>query len=107
MYRIGGLRTLRGFSEEVLFATTYSVASFEYRYLFEENSAVYLFTDAAWYEKTGTTNYVRDTPLGFGAGVNFETKSGIFTFNYALGSEFNNPILVRNAKISFGFRNVF
>jgi outer membrane protein assembly factor BamA len=107
MYRIGGLRTLRGFSEETIFATMWSVASVEYRYLFEENSAVYLFTDAAWYEKKSNSSYLTDTPIGYGAGVNFETKSGIFTFNYALGSEFNNPILVRNAKISFGFRNVF
>jgi outer membrane protein assembly factor BamA len=107
MYRIGGIRTLRGVDEESLFASSYAVATIEYRLLFEENSAIYLFADQSWYEKKGQTSFVTDIPLGFGAGVNFETKAGIFTFNYALGKQFDNPILVRNAKISFGFRNVF
>jgi outer membrane protein assembly factor BamA len=107
MYRIGGIRTLRGVDEESLFATSYAVATIEYRLLFEENSALYLFADQSWYEKKGQTSFVTDMPLGFGAGVNFETKAGIFTFNYALGKQFDNPILVRNAKVSFGFRNIF
>lgn len=107
MYRIGGIRTLIGVDEEFLFATSYVVSTIEYRLLFETNSALYLFADQSWYEKNGRTGFVTDTPLGFGAGVNFETKAGIFTFNYALGKQFDNPILVRNAKISFGFRNVF
>jgi outer membrane protein assembly factor BamA len=107
MYRIGGIRTLRGIDEESLFATSYVVSTIEYRLLFEENSALYLFADQSWYEKKGQSSFVSDIPLGFGAGVNFETKAGIFTFNYAVGKQFDNPILVRNAKISFGFRNLF
>lgn len=107
MYRIGGIRTLRGVDEESLFASSYLVSTIEYRLLFEENSALYLFADQSWYEKKGQSSFITDTPLGFGAGVNFETKAGIFTFNYALGQQFDNPLLVRNAKISFGFRNLF
>jgi outer membrane protein assembly factor BamA len=107
MSRYGGLRTLRGVDEESIYSSSYATLTLEYRILFEENSAVYLFADQGWYEKKGVTNFIADTPLGFGAGVNFETKSGIFTFNYALGQQFDNPILVRNAKISFGFRNIF
>ena len=77
------------------------------KFLFEENSAFYVFADQSWYEKKGVSSFLTDTPLGFGAGVNFETKAGIFTFNYALGQQFENPLLVRNAKVSFGFRNIF
>lgn len=107
MFRIGGLRTVRGFNEESIFVTSWAVTSIEYRLLLETNSALYLFADQAWYEKQGINNFITDTPLGFGAGVNFETGAGIFTFNYALGTQFDNPLLVKNAKISFGFRNVF
>lgn len=107
MFRIGGLRTVRGFNEESIFVTSWAVTSIEYRLLLETNSAVYVFADQAWYEKQGIQNFITDTPLGFGAGINFETGAGIFTFNYALGSQFDNPILVKNAKISFGFRNIF
>lgn len=105
--RIGGLRSIRGINEESIFATAWGVATFEYRWLLEENSALYFFLDQAWYEYKSVRGYDRDTPLNFGAGFNFETKSGIFTFNYALGKQFDNPILLRNGKISFGFRNVF
>ncbi len=107
MYRTGGLRTLRGIDEESIFATSWTVGSIEYRFLFEENAALYVFADQAWYEKKGTGEFVTDTPFGFGAGVNFETNAGIFTFNYALGKQFDNPIRVRNAKVSFGFRSIF
>ncbi|MFM9986918.1 MAG: hypothetical protein ACKVOK_16880, partial [Flavobacteriales bacterium] len=107
MFRIGGLRTLRGFNEESVFVTSWAVTSLEYRFLLETNSAIYAFVDQAWYEKQGINNFITDTPLGFGAGINFETGAGIFTFNYAMGTQFDNPILVKNAKISFGFRNVF
>jgi Omp85 superfamily domain len=106
-FRVGGLRTFRGVNEESIFATTWAMASVEYRLLFEENSALYLFADQSWYEKKTVNQFVTDTPLGFGAGINFETNAGIFTFNYALGKQFDAPILIRNAKISFGFRNVF
>jgi outer membrane protein assembly factor BamA len=107
MYRIGGLRTIRGVNEESIFATTWAMATLEYRFLFEANSAVYAFVDQAWYEQRAQNNYLRDTPVGAGVGVNFAVKSGIFTFNYALGQQFDNPVLVRNAKISFGFVSIF
>ncbi|MBL0317529.1 MAG: hypothetical protein IPP69_17895 [Flavobacteriales bacterium] len=107
MNRIGGLRTIRGIDEESLNTSSYLIGTIEYRLLYEENSALYLFADQGWYEKKSTNSFVTDTPIGFGAGVNFETKAGIFTLNYAIGQQFDNPILVRNAKVSFGFRNVF
>jgi outer membrane protein assembly factor BamA len=105
--RIGGLRTIRGINEESIFATAWGVSTIEYRLLPEENSAVYLFVDMAWYEYDGSRGYIRDTPLSAGAGFNFETKAGIFTFNYALGKQFDNPVLLRNGKVSFGFRSLF
>lgn len=107
MYRIGGLRTIRGVDEESLYATSWAIGSIEYRFLFEENAALYAFFDQAWYEKKGVGEFITDTPIGFGAGVNFETNAGIFTFNYALGQQFDNPMRVRNAKVSFGFRSIF
>jgi hemolysin activation/secretion protein len=105
--RIGGLRTIRGIDEESIFASTYTVSTLEYRFIPELNTALYLFVDQAWYEQKSTDAFVTDTPRGFGVGANFETKAGIFTFNYALGQQFDNPILIRNAKISFGFKNIF
>jgi hemolysin activation/secretion protein len=107
MYRIGGLRTLRGISEETLFASSWVTGTMEYRFLFDENSAIYAFIDQNWYEKRGIQSLITDTPKGFGIGLNLSTGNGIFTFNYALGQQAGQELLIRNAKISFGFRNLF
>lgn len=111
LMRIGGLRTLRGFDEESINASSYSIFSLEYRFLLDRNSFFSLFSDYGIYEsntiRDGRKNYTQDTPLGIGAGVSFETKAGIFTFNYAVGSQMGNPIEIRAAKIHFGFINFF
>ena len=108
LMRIGGLRTLRGFDEESIIASTYSIFSLEYRFLLDQNSFFSLFSDYGLYENNTTgKNYISDTPLGIGAGVSFETKAGIFTFNYAVGSQFGNAVDLRAAKIHFGFINFF
>lgn len=107
LFRIGGLKSLRGFDEESIYATAYSIGSLEYHFLLEQNSYLYLFGDAAWYENNAVGQYVQDTPFGFGAGISFETKAGIFSINYALGRQFNNPIELKSGKIHFGIVNYF
>ncbi len=107
LYRIGGLRTLRGFDEESIFTSSYSIFTLEYRFILEENSYFSVFYDQAWYENQSSTEFVTDTPFGFGTGVSFDTKIGIFSISYAMGKQFDNPILFRAAKIHFGFVNFF
>jgi outer membrane protein assembly factor BamA len=107
LFRIGGLHTLRGVDEESINASAYSVLTLEYRYLLEQNSYLYLFTDGAWYENRSRDGYIKDTPFGFGAGISFETKAGIFSINYALGRQFNNPIQLRSGKVHFGILSYF
>jgi len=107
LYRIGGLKTLRGFDEESIFASAFSIFTLEYRFLLEQNSYLYVFGDGAWYENKNVNNYVTDTPIGFGTGISFETKAGIFSINYALGKQFDNPIQLRSGKIHFGIVNYF
>lgn len=107
LVRIGGLLTLRGFDEESIYTTLYSIETLEYRFILEQNSYLYLFVDGAYYEKNNIKGYVSDRPYGFGAGMSFDTKAGIFSISYALGQQFDNPILFRSAKIHFGFINFF
>jgi len=107
LFRLGGLRTLRGFDEESINASLFAIGSIEYRFLLERNSNLYLFGDYAYYERTIQNDHVSDRPFSIGAGISFQTKPGIFSINYALGSQKNNPILLRAAKIHFGFVNYF
>lgn len=107
LLRIGGIRTLRGFDEESIQASMYGIGTIEWRFLLDRNSAFYLFYDQAWYERNIRDEYFSDTPKGFGAGIFFQTKAGTFSFNYALGSQQQNPIQLRASKVHFGFVNYF
>jgi len=107
LFRIGGLKTLRGFDEESILASAYSILTLEYRFILEQNSYIYVFGDQAFYENKNVSQYVYDHPFGFGAGISFETKAGIFSINYALGKQFDNPIELRGGKIHFGIVNYF
>jgi len=105
--RIGGLKTLRGFDEESIFASFYTIATLEYRFLLEQNSYLFTFVDGAYYENTSRGKRIFDRPIGFGAGITFETKIGIFSLTYALGKQFNNPVSFRSGKIHFGIVSRF
>ncbi len=107
LFRIGGLHSLKGFDEESIYASSYTIGKLEYRYLLEQNSFLFTFFNAAWYENDSRAIYSSDFPFGFGAGINFETKLGIMSVSYALGKQFDNPILLRNGKIHFGIVNYF
>lgn len=106
LYRFGGLNTLRGFNEEQLFASTKGQLTFEYRFLLDENSNVFLFYDQCFYENS-SVNYYNDQPLGFGGGISFGSKIGVFSITYALGRELANPIDFRSSKIHFGYTAYF
>jgi outer membrane protein assembly factor BamA len=102
VFRFGGQNSLRGFNEEELYATVRSVLSIEYRFLLDRNSHVFAFFDQGFYENSATS-YYHDNPYGFGLGFSFGTNLGIFSISYALGKQFDNPILMRNGKIHFGY----
>jgi outer membrane protein assembly factor BamA len=107
LYRFGGLKTLRGFDEESIQASSYGIGKIEYRYLLEQNSYMFAFFNEAYYENKSRNKNIHDTPYGFGSGITFETKLGIMSVSYALGKEFDNPIFFRNGKIHFGILNYF
>ncbi len=107
LFRIGGLKSLRGFDEESIKAGLYSVLLIEYRYLFERNSYLALFWNGAYVEKNTISSYSHDLPYGLGAGVSFDTRLGIFSLYYALGSSDGNPLLFKQSKIHFGITAVF
>jgi outer membrane protein assembly factor BamA len=104
-FRIGGLNSLRGFNEEGIFTPAYAIASLHLKYRLDTNSGAFVFFDQGWTD--GDEFNPDDRPYGFGAGVNFGTKNGVFSLVYALGSQFNQAILLREAKIHFGFVNLF
>ncbi len=107
LYRIGGTRTLRGFNEESIFASFYSVYTSEYRLIFNQNSNLFIFLDLAYIEKNTNLEKIVDRPMGMGTGLNLETRVGIFSISYALGSQRNRPLSFREGRIHFGMISQF
>lgn len=107
LYRFGGINDFRGFDEESIFASAFVIAKVEYRYLLEKNSYFSAFYNQAFYENKSRGKNLADQPYGFGAGVSFETKAGIFSLSYALGSQFGSAVNLQNGKIHFGIINYF
>jgi outer membrane protein assembly factor BamA len=108
-YRIGGNRLLRGFDEESVFATNYVVTTLEYRLLLNRNGYLYVFGDLARVDEETVLND-EDTvslPYGFGAGITFETRAGVFGISLAYGSRKGNPIDFGEPKVHFGFVSLF
>ncbi|MCB9282893.1 MAG: BamA/TamA family outer membrane protein [Lewinellaceae bacterium] len=105
--RIGGNRLLRGFDEESIFATLYSVFSLEYRLLLDGNSYLYAFGDYGYVEDRTTTTRRFDRPVGLGVGLTFETPVGIFGISVAVGQQYGQGFDFRNPKLHFGYVSVF
>lgn len=103
LMRFGGNLSQRGFLEDELLSTSRTTATVEYRFLLDRNSYFFAFFDQSWYERNLSKSYLNDHPLGFGAGISFGTNIGIFSLTYALGQQQNNPILLRDSKIHFGY----
>ncbi|MGW8122465.1 hypothetical protein ACV07N_07370 [Roseivirga echinicomitans] len=107
-FRLGGLKSIRGFNENFFFATKYALATLEGRLLFDESSYLLLFTDLAHLRGEFKESPTSDWALGMGAGLSFATSSGIFNFIYALGSSQNTGRFNFNqSKIHFGYTTKF
>lgn len=109
LFRFGGNKSLRGFNEQSLFASSASIFNLEVRYLLSENSFLKLFGNTAYYidQSSRPGKIDSDFPYGFGGGINLDTGSGIVNMSVALGKSKYNPIDLKNAKIHFGLINYF
>ncbi len=107
-FRLGGLKSIRGFNENFFFATKYGLATLEGRLLFDESSYLLLFTDLAHLEGEFKESPTSEWALGLGTGLSFATSSGIFNFIYALGSsQSTGSFNFNQSKIHFGYTTRF
>ena len=105
--RIGGYKTIRGFDEESIWVSSFILGNFEFRYIIDEKSNVFLFSDFAWSESK-TNNILRaDYFQSFGFGTNISMQNGLLTLIYGLGRKIDNPFLIRTGKIHLGFTSYF
>jgi outer membrane protein assembly factor BamA len=106
LYRLGGLRSIRGFNENFFFATNYVYFNFEPRFYFDTYSYFLIFADLARLENS-VQGFTTDFPVSTGMGFSLETGSGIFNFVYALGKSNAQVFALNLSKIHFGYTGRF
>jgi len=107
-YRLGGNKLLRGFDEESIFATRFVVGTAEWRLLLGPNSFLSTFADWAYLENLTGQNRIFLRPLGLGAGINFETRAGIFGISAAVGRrDVGQSVDFRATKFHLGYVSLF
>jgi len=102
LFRIGGMNSLQGFDDLSIRASSYGIGLIEFRFLIAKIAYINTFFNGAWYEQKITNQYTHDFPFGFGAGIAFTTKAGLFYLSYALGKQLENPLSFKTGKIHFG-----
>jgi len=107
LFRIGGLKSIRGFNEQSIFANSYYIPTVEYRFRYSENGYLMIFSDAAYYTSNYANQKQENSIYSFGAGIQFETKAGLFNLIYAIGNNFGQSPDFRTGKVHAGIVTVF
>lgn len=97
LLRFGGINSIRGFEENSLLASLFSVLNTEYRYQLNNSIYVHSIFDAAYLENKTTES--KKKLYGYGVGFSILTKSGLLKFNYANGKNENTSFKLNNSKI--------
>lgn len=107
LFRLGGIKTLRGFNELSLFSSAYGILQNEMRYMLGSKDYLSVFSDAAYTEKKEATAINANWHLGLGTGINFQTKAGIFSLFLAVGKSNRDNFDFRNTKVHLSYINTF
>ncbi len=107
LFRIGGLRTLRGFVENQFYVSTFAIATIEFRALVSQETYFQVFYDQGIVNNEFQVGSEIQYPFGTGAGFSFSTNAGIFNFVFAMGKSNDQPFQMDHAKIHFGYISRF
>ncbi|WP_412984042.1 hypothetical protein [Pontimicrobium sp. IMCC45349] len=105
LLRFGGINSIRGFEENSLSASLYSVVNTEYRYLLNKSVYIHSIIDFAYFEDNLTET--KEKLFGFGFGFGLITKAGLLKFNYANSKSKNQTFKLNNSKIHLSLNAFF
>jgi translocation and assembly module TamA len=113
LFRLGGLNSLRGFSENQFYTNAYGVGTLEFRQFTGPEGYVFVFVDQAVLQAYSpsdlTLGRALDQPTGLGTGISFRTAAGLFQFVYSVGrsSYYGQQLALSSSKIHFGLTSRF
>lgn len=103
LFRLGGLKSVRGFNQNFFFASDYFIFTSELRFLIGPVSYLFAFYDQGYLYYNVLNSSSTDYPIGLGLGISMATDNGIFNFAYALGQNQDQKFAFNLSKIHFGY----
>ncbi|HRG68061.1 MAG TPA: hypothetical protein PLS73_04390 [Saprospiraceae bacterium] len=107
LIRIGGFKDLRGFDEDFFKCSDNLIQTFEYRFFLDRTSYLNVFSDFAYLNQSIGNSFDWTFNAGMGLGIQFQTKIGNFSLQYALGQSKDQNFDFAKGKIHFGYTNFF
>ncbi len=104
LFRFGGARSFRGYTEEQFFASRVGWLNTEYRYLLNRESFLFAFNTLGGYKRPQLITEINDQfkeidfLYSFGFGLSYLTRAGQLTFSYAISPQDD----IANGKVHFG-----
>lgn len=105
LFRFGGINSIRGFNENSIDASLYSILNTEYRYQFNEGIYLHSIIDVGYFENK--TLLLKQNLYSFGLGIGLNTKAGIFKFNVANGNTEDQKFNFSNTKVHISITSRF
>jgi len=105
LFRIGGVNTIRGFNEESITSSSYTIFNIEYRYNTNNTSYLYSITDFA--HVANKLEGQDQNMYSLGLGYAFNTKMGLLNLSYAIGKSDNLPFNFNNSRIHLKILSYF
>ena len=105
LFRFGGINSIRGFNENSIDASFYSVLNSEYRYQFNQDIYIHSIIDFAYFENQITA--LKQKLYSFGIGIGIQTSAGIIKFSIANGNAEHQDFNFSNTKIHISISSKF
>ncbi len=105
LFRFGGINSIRGFNENSIDASLFSVINTEYRYQFNDGVYAHSIIDVGYFENE--TLSIKEKLYSFGLGIGLNTKAGLLKFNVANGNRENQDFSFSNTKVHLSISSKF
>lgn len=106
LYRVGGIRNIRGFNDDEFFTPKYACFSLEPGFVVGDDIRLFTFIDLGLLAEV-SGNSLQDPRYGTGLGFQWIMNRGIVKMSYALGWFKNNPMSFQRAKVNVSYMVVF
>ncbi len=105
LFRFGGINSIRGFDENSIDASLFTVLNTEYRFLFGPTTFIHSIIDFAYFENQVLD--LKEELYSFGIGLGLQTEAGVFRLNIANGISDDQNFKFSNTKIHLSLSSRF